>query len=182
MGWPWVQAAESLTNQPKSQELGTCSAPHPEQLITPECSLAEVEVDTPGLAAKQSCQQPGGLAATLPPDPGWSLQGADLGRVAEGERDSQWCLPNAGVYPGKGTEVGGRGVQVSSQVWSFLAVSCGVAKGAVRRGEELGSEGSGEAGAPRPVPVGGAPSGAHCPCPSPVTSSASGTRCGPDQV
>lgn len=107
MGWPWVQAAESLTNQPKSQELGTCSAPHPEQLISPECSLAEVEVDTPGLAAKQSCQQPGGLVATLPPDPGWSLQGADLGRVAEGERDSQWCLPNAGVYPGKGSEVGG---------------------------------------------------------------------------
>ena len=65
-------------------------------------------MDTPGLAAKQSYQQPVRPAATLPPEPGWSLQGADLGRVAEGERDSQWCLLNAGVYPGKGTEVGGK--------------------------------------------------------------------------
>ena len=61
-------------------------------------------------------------------------------------------------------------------------MSCGVAEGAVRFGEEVRGGGSGEAGALRPAPVGGASSGARCPCPSPVTSSASGTRCGPDQV
>lgn len=32
------------------------------------------------------------------------------------------------------------------QVWGFLAVSCGVAEGAVRCGEEVGSEGSGGRG------------------------------------
>lgn len=56
MGWPWVQAAESLTNRPKSQELGTCSAPHPEQLTSPEGPLAEVEMETPSGHPRPCCQ------------------------------------------------------------------------------------------------------------------------------
>ena len=78
-----MQVAERLTHWSKSQEPGDCSALHSGQLVSPDRFPQKQRDRSPrgtplGLAAPQSCQQPGGPAATLPPEPGRVTPGGQV--------------------------------------------------------------------------------------------------------